>query len=148
LVAAIGTARHLPETIGENDVTLIPAQSAEIFWNDDEDLEDKGRTGGANVVVTDIRERQAEYQRTGKDPTRHYFASTGAHTEGWTTDVHPQSQPEGVFAANWLNRSATRESIKAALREFGKIEECEWARRMYETLDRRDRYDRGESETD
>jgi hypothetical protein len=64
------------------------------------------------------------------------------------TDVHPQARPEGVFAANWLDRPVSREAIRAALREFGKIEECEWARRMHETLDRIDRYNRGEAETD
>lgn len=127
--------------------TLIPAQYAEIFWDDDEE-EGEGRSAGANVVVTDIRERQGEYKRTGKDPTEHYFSSTGAHTADWITDKHPQARPEGVFAANWLNRPASREAIKAALREFGKIDECEWARRMYETLDRIDRYNRGELETD
>ena len=38
--------------------TLIPAQYAEIFWNDDK----KGdrRAGGAEVVVTDIRVRQEQ----------------------------------------------------------------------------------------
>jgi len=134
----------LPIELEKVDVTtekLIPAQYAEIFWDDDEG---DFRAGGANVVVTDIRERQAEYKRTGKDPTERYFSSTGAHTADWNTDEHPHARPEGVFAANWLDRPSSREAIKSALREFGKIEECEWARRMYETLDRRDRYNRGE----
>jgi hypothetical protein len=124
--------------------TLIPAQYAEIFWNNGED----GKAGEADIVVTDIRQRQAEFRRTGRDPTRRYDLSTGAHTDGWMTDVHPQARPEGVFAANWLDRPVSREAIRAALREFGKIEECEWARRMHETLDRIDRYNRGEAETD
>jgi hypothetical protein len=119
---------------------LIPVQYAEIFWNDERDL----LTGGPDVVVTDIRERLAEYKRTGKDPTKHYYSSTGAHIEDWNTDGRSQTKPEGVFAANWLGRPSSREAIKAALREFGKIEECEWARQMYETLDWRDRRDRGE----
>jgi hypothetical protein len=119
---------------------LIPAQYAEVFWEDDEET----GAAGADVIVIDMRERLEHEARTGKDLANRYASSTGAHTDAWMTNVHPQAKPEGVFAANWLDRPASRKAIKAALREFSKIEECPWARAMYETLDRIDRKSRGE----
>ena len=47
--------------------------------------------------------------------------------------MHPQARPEGLFAATGWIVAHHRKAIKAALHEFGKIEECEWARRMHET---------------
>ena len=46
---------------------------------------------------------------------------------------------EGVFSDVWLRGPASAEAIRAALREFGKIEECGWARRMLAALETADR---------
>ena len=113
----------------------IPAHKAEFFWNDDV----VRGTGGAEIVVMNIDVRTATARETGRDPTSRYDNSTGAHTADWMTDVDPQARPEGLFAATWLDGPSSREAIKAALREFGKIQECQWARTMYAALDDRDK---------
>jgi hypothetical protein len=104
---------------------LIPTRHASILWNNHEN-----RVAGDDVLVIDTREMFSN---------REHFIERYAHTagsldQGWMTGERPLDWPEGVFALAWLREPSSREAIEAAVREFSKIEECEWARRMLLSL--------------
>ena len=109
----------------------IPARYAEIFWNDDPVR--PNRAGGPEVLVLDRRRPD----RASADP-KHLRCSTGAMSVEWTTGTHALDQPAGVFATYWLRRDASPDAIRAALVQFGQIEECEWARQMLAAFDHSD----------
>lgn len=114
----------------------IPAKQAEFFF-------DKNRVKEPphKLLVVDRRSRFKD-GKVGRDHMindyKEYPASLGAHCEGWMANGDPFHTPEGVFASRWLDRVQERSAIKEALREFGKIEECGWARTMYYVLEKLD----------
>ena len=113
---------------------MIKAKDAHIFW--DELMVERGELNKptARVLVTDTLE--GPHNDPGS-PHR-YAKSWGAHANGWCTDDHPLSSPEGVFALCLFGagtQPAPLPVFKAWLGEFSKIEECGWARKMLAALE-------------
>jgi hypothetical protein len=106
----------------------IPARHVDMFWN--------AKTGETphELVVIDQREQMRVREASGTDPSRSYTKCAGASVDGWLQD-DSRHTPEGVFAEEWLDVNPKRHEIVAALREFAKIDEAEWARRMLRTLE-------------
>jgi hypothetical protein len=106
----------------------IPARHANMFWNA------KAGETPHELLVVDHRERLRTREHSGRDGYDSYAKSAGAGVDGWLQD-DPRHTPEGVFAEEWLDVNPERHAILAALREFAKIDEAEWARRMLRTLE-------------
>lgn len=114
-----------------SETALIPAKYADIFWNDDPAL--SHRAAGPEVLILDRSPGQPPRSRA-TDPT-HLSCSNGAMISGWMQEDHPLRNPAGVFAHNWLAKGSSPEAVRAALREFAKIKECQWAREMLAVID-------------
>ena len=71
-------------------------------------------------------------------PYDEFNQSLGAHCADWMTGDGSTDTPEAIFASEWLDLSKDRASIKMALKEIAKIDECEWARRMLNALEYRE----------
>jgi hypothetical protein len=106
----------------------IPARHTDMFWN--------AKTGETphELVVVDRRERLRAHKQSGTDAYESYTKCAGASVDGWLQD-DSRHTPEGVFAEEWLDVNPERHAIVAALREFARIDEAEWARRMLRTLE-------------
>jgi hypothetical protein len=115
----------IEQELGNESEMLIPARRASILWNNDVN----GIASG-DVLVIDTR---AMFASADHFITR-YANSAGSHDQAWLNGARPLDSPEGVFALIWLKAPSSREAIAAAVREFSKIDECEWARRMLLSL--------------
>lgn len=113
-----------------SETKLIPAKHADIFWNDE-----PGRhgAGGEEVLVVDSSPGQPV--RVRETDLIHLDNSHGSMVMGWCEDDHPMHSPIGIFTRNWLVEGSKPESVRAALREFAKIEEADWARQMLAVFD-------------
>jgi hypothetical protein len=103
---------------------LIPAKHAEIFWNRDRTSD--RLAPNEEVLVLDRRTRFRD-GRCVSNP-RHLWSSYGAMCSDWMKG-DPYYTPEALFARAWLDRKPSPAALRAALREFSKIRECDWARR-------------------
>lgn len=115
---------------GVRALNTIPAKFAEIFWN--------GDVGAAprELVVVDRRTRFTKGRLMPGRSFDEYGMSLGAMEADWLLkEDDPTNTPEGVFAYLYLDQTPDRTTIKSGLKEFAKIQECEWARRMFKALD-------------
>ena len=107
-------------------INHIPDIHALVLWNDGED----GKITGISIVDY----RDAKVQRRIADL---YMNSYGTDTHGWLTDVHPNANPAGLFAyLVFLCGCDSKATLMECVREFAKLEGCEWARRMLAVLER------------
>jgi hypothetical protein len=112
----------------------FPAEYAEFFSN-----HETGKPAH-ELLVVDRRTRfpGGVIKGTATVRYREYKGSLGAHCDGWMTGDGSVDTPEGVFAFLCLDSLPERKLIRSALIQVGKIEECEWARRMVVALDQLD----------
>lgn len=121
--------------------TQIDGSDADFFFNHRERLDEPP----PEMVVTSKSDRFRQVRDTGVDPFRRYEASLGAHTDPWMDEEGGfYGTPEGIFAIEFIAKSKHRGVTTLALREIGKIKECEWARIMIRALDHFERNERGE----
>jgi hypothetical protein len=107
----------------EAEAAPVAAANADIHWEDD----DRGRV--KTLVVFD------RLAGTYVDD-RKLSASLGACTLGWMKG-DPSNTPEGVFIRLVRDGFASPEALHEALLQFGKIDNCDWARTMASALRRR-----------
>lgn len=112
---------------------LIPAKEAVILWN-----RVRGTLNASDDVVV---VRFPENNETAEV----YDCSVGAVSVGWCHAGDPLDWPEGWFAQVVFNAPdpMPRATVAAWLQQFGKIEECGWARQMLAAMVIQDRRNQG-----
>lgn len=98
---------------------LVPAATATFVW----DTDDRSRVTQVEV-------------RSGPLSQDDFENSAGAIGLGWM-EGDPRLRPAGIFA--WMLADGGfdgRDGLASALRAFGQVEECQWARDMLAALAR------------
>jgi hypothetical protein len=117
---------------------MIDAKDVRIFWNTE--IGDALRANGCSpdrwigpsrvtdLVVTEIT--RASEDADWWDYSARYDCSDGNCWSGWTTD--DGHGPEVVFRGLLVTGFKSPDHLIAAIGEFARIRQCEWARRMLE----------------
>lgn len=111
-------------------VQFIEAADAEIHFN----------RSAAFVPSEDILVCSRSSRKLGTKEAiigRRFSSCYGAMNSSWMKGEDRTDTPEGVFASEWLNsvERISLDAMKAALREFGKIDRCDWARLMFRAIE-------------
>lgn len=121
-------------TVGIDKHGLIDASQVVIAWNYRTSEEPKGI---ANVTVLyRPRDRMTadELHRFGDWISRYWSATAGNVSAKWMTttldDQGAPMQPTERFGDMLASGFIRTEELNRAVREFARIKECEWARRM------------------
>jgi hypothetical protein len=104
---------------------MIEAAFAQVEWAD------TGPQGKITAVAIFDR-REPEMSETLREKL--YPSSAGACVADWMTGEDPRSSPEGLFVQMALQGFADNLTMLAALEEFAKIDQAEWARTMAAAL--------------
>ncbi len=112
--------------------STIPLEHADFFYQAEPD----GRPP-VKFVVTDHRKQTTAAAKGIEEPYEDLPQSLGAQAGGTWLKTHPfpDSTPEGVFVALFLDQLDDRVRIRRGLAQIGKIEECAWARTMVEVFE-------------
>jgi hypothetical protein len=106
---------------------LIEAAFAQVEWADE-------GPQGRITRVSVFDQREPELSETAREKL--FPSSAGACVADWMTGEDPRSSPEGLFVQMALQGFVDNLTMLAALEEFAKIDQAEWARTMSAALRR------------
>jgi hypothetical protein len=111
---------------------IVPIRHACVFFD---------RRDGVLRKILVMDRRLVPREQDAGDITSRYPATHGAFTSSWSTGDDPLDTPAGVFAAVVLKSYPDPSTLRDALRQFAKIEGCDWAVQMWREVTRFDGQD-------